>query len=385
MTIAVLVTVLFVIFFLLLGRDDVPIEQPDVGPEPEQVEAAQTFEARNKAPSEAVQVADPPKTEPVTRDVYAGHQGWCAPLDRPYCHEQSECPDDPFHPGKMRCVHPYWMESEEINVCAINYPKRAERLWRRSRLAYVVDDRCDGGCDRRALTNMLALEALKESTWRPWVRHRLNPDHEANKLGHLNHAERYGHVIGEVKRMVKRGNRYVERSVDAIEYSEDGNPHYRDMYRWEYGVGLFGMNAAGFTFEWDNMAPPEVLCLEPVAIEVWLCRARRSHRKLVSGVDCDRDGSREFHGTAAVDGQQVGAPSWYDLHNAVNVGTLCPTSRARQRRFEDRAEKVGLDPFAPVAYKDLGSPIDEESQNTWAGALLQELERELPAPWEQTN
>ncbi len=379
------VALVLVVVVYALSVANAPPEPLDT---PAEVSVPAVREAKAPAPqaaSQAAQVADPPEPEPVAPDVYAGHQGWCAPIYRSFCDEKVECPDDPFHPGKMRCVHPYWMQDPNTNVCAVNYPKRSERIWRKDRLEFVVDDRCDGGCDRRALTAMLSLEALKESTWRPWIRHRLNPDHEANQRAHMTHAERYGHAVKQVDRMVPRGNREVKRTYDVLSYQDDGNPHYREPERWQYGLGLFGMNAAGFTFEWDDMAPPEVLCLEPVAVEAWLRRARRSHRKLVSGIDCDRDGVREFHGTGARDGVQVGAPSWWDLHNAVNVGTLCPTSEERRRKFAARAERVDLDPMAPVAYEDLGIPVDDDSQNTWAGALLEQMERELPAPWEQTH
>jgi len=320
--------------------------------------AAPSVQAPEQDPAPQVAVETPP-------DPYEGWEQWCAPrMDEVvHCEDATDCPEDPFHPGKrMRCVHPWWAASDEggdeYRECHPARPRGSERRWRKQRLQAIVKDRCRPrkGCDREALTAILQLEALKESSYRPWARHRLNADLEANATAYWRMADYYGHEL-EGRRLVLH---------------DEGNRHYRYHTRWRTGLGYFGMNAAGFAWEWSPEAPPEVLCREEVAVEVWLRRARRVHRKLTSGIDCDRDpaNGREFHGTA-----RDGGVSWYDLHNGVNVGKLCPTTKKRQAAFVRRAQNEDLDPWATVSAEDLGEPVERSDQLDWSERITAKLDQ----------
>jgi len=229
----------------------------------------------------------------------------------------------------------------------------------------------------------LLLEAWKESTFRPYVRHRLNPDLEANNKAWTRYANRYGHVQKlETRKYRNRSGELVEREVAVgVKMTLEGNTHYPQQWRWATGLGLYGMVASGFVFEWSGDAPPEVLCRMEIATEVWLRRARQVWPKIAHGLDCDSDGVKDFWGSA-VDGsgELVNKPSWYDIHNGVNVGRLCPRSHGRQQMFVKRAEKIDLDPYGAVRLTDLGTPVDFDGQIAWADAMRAQLEQ-MDAPW----
>lgn len=312
--------------------------------------------------------AEPSQTDVRPVDPYAGWDNWCAPLERPGCQSAADCPPDPHRPGAtQKCVRPGWARAENLDyrVCVSAWPRRAERNWRVDRLGVFVAERCGRDCDRHSLLALLRLEAQKESSMRPWARHRLNPDREANRLGWHRHAARYGHRT--------EGGQVV--------FDAGGNVHYRERDRWSTGLGYFGANAALHTATWDPAAPPEVLCLEVPATETWLRRARRARAKIASGIDCDGDGEREFHGTAC--GADQCEPSWYDIHNAVAAGKLCPASRKRQDAFVRRAQGVELDPYGPVRAEDLGQPIPTDPDEQWAVAkqLSETMDAKTTAPW----
>jgi hypothetical protein len=317
-------------------------------------------------PSDALEgAAEATPAEDDRVHAYAGWEDWCAPLERQRCQTASDCPMDRFNPGRrMRCVHPYWAQEDELRLCVTRHPDKDERAWRRDRVDRVIDDRCSKGCDKANLKRILHLEALKESSWRPYARHRLNPDKEANRNGWVRNAKRYGH----------------EKVSSSVKVADDGNPHYGDRRRWSTGLGLFGMNTAGFTATWDRMAPPEVLCREEIAVETWMRRARQSWKKIAGGVDCDGDGTKDFYGTACdpkrmLEGLDAACdPSWYDMHNAVNVGKLCPRSLKRQGMFARRAAKLNLDPYGRVRLGDLGKPVEQSGQLAWADRMRRELE-----------
>ena len=157
---------------------------------------------------------------------------------------------------------------------------------------------------------------------------------------------------------------------------EDPNPHYEEHGRWTTGLGWYGQNAALFAFEWDPSAAPEVLCNEVIATEVAMRRGRRVIGKLESGVDCDGEPGREFHGLAC-DGDGC-HPSWYDVHNGTQRGDLCPVGEGPQKAFARRARKNGLDPFSRVTKPMLGLPIKREGQDERAAQLTARLEDKAP-------
>jgi len=179
---------------------------------------------------------------------------------------------------------------------------------------------------------------MRESTVRTWKRHRLDMDVRANR-----------------EAWARNGPRYAD------------NPHYPDRARWEHGLGLYGQISTR-SWNWDPMAPPEVLCRVVEGTETYLRIARRAWRKLRNGVDCDRDGVREWHGSSD-DG-----PTWYDIHEAASRGKLCAKPRGFHR-FVQRARNVDLDPLRPVELVELGQPIPRLTQNERADELRRRIEQ----------
>ena len=343
-----------------LGDPSDKLEGTPVGAHPDAA-----ADAPEGVPVEAVEEAE---GETPDASPYSDWPNWCAPVERPTCQTASDCPADPFRGGApQRCVQPYWAKRDHLDykICVSAWPTKSERQWRADRLAVFVDDRCGRGCSRSKLLALLKLEAVKESTFRPWKRHRLNPDKEANRRGWHRHAKRYGHEV----------------SGGHVSFRDDGNVHYRDVERWQTGLGYYGANAALHTATWDPDAPPEVLCLEAVSTETWLRRARRSWSKISSGIDCDGDGKREFRGTSCDLSTGKCQPSWYDVHNAVAAGKLCPASLKRQAKFARRANKLGLNPYGAVRLGDLGEPIPQATQWAEVQRITARMDAETTAPW----
>lgn len=276
-------------------------------------------------------VVEEPQPEAEQAPRHDPRVGWCEPLDQPFCRDASDCADG------MRCVTPWWAEANtEAKVCAMPWPTRDERRWRANRLRVVVDHLCkrSDGCEPNDLHGYLRVIALRESTWRPWKRGRLNPDLVAAGSAWVKHRDEYA-----------------------------GNPAAADPERWSTGLGLYSAIPALWLRRWDVMAPPEVLCGEVEATEAHLRAARDQVRKIAGGIDCDGDGHREFTGTS-----REQSPSWYDV-SRTNSGKLCPGSEEHQEVFAARAERVGLDPWAPVTVADLGQPIPTDVQDQVAAEL----------------
>lgn len=300
--------------------------------------AQQTSQVIEAEPAElAVQVAaTPARPRPAVSDPRAS---WCEPFDQPACSSNRDCTD-----GRS-CVRPWWADaSTTMQVCAYGMPTRSVRRWRSARARVVVDHVCRArdGCDQSELHRYLRLMILRESTWRPNKRHRLNPDLEAAASAWSKHRYRYA-----------------------------DNPAFGDPNRWASGVGLLGQIPVIWLDKWDATAPPETLCGEVEAIEVHLRVGRAAVSKIQNGLDCDGDGARDFWGTAC-DDESCG-PSWYDV-SRINSGQLCPGADEHQGAFEARAAKVGLDPWARVDAAALGAPIPVASQDQVAAELRMSMD-----------
>lgn len=295
-----------------------------------------------------------PLPEDTTPDPYEEWRSWCEPVVAA-CKTTKDCAAIAHPSGKpLKCVRPWYAGPDsEFRVCSPGWSNRAERDHQRARLRELVrlqysgeDDVCQAHTgwrcgQRRArgrrLAGLLNMVAQRETTMRRWKRHRLNGD--------------------------IRANRWAFRRTEKI-YA--GNTHRRERWRWEYGIGLYGMNASLFTRAWDTQAPPEVLCREVESTEAYLRSTRKAWRKLAGGIDCDKDGEREWHGVA-------GRPTWYDVHHYASGGKLCPSAKSKER-FEKRARKAGLEPFAPISLVDLGAPIERADQNETARRLTDALD-----------
>ncbi len=274
-------------------------------------------------------VVSPPDEEPEpavqARDPRAN---WCEPLDQPFCQTTSDCSDG------ARCVTPWWAATgTETKVCARPMPTRAEKRWRSARLRVYVDHVCRraDGCEPNDLHAYLRVLVLRESTWRPWKRHRLTADLEAAASAWAQFRENF-----------------------------IGNPAAVDPDRWASGVGPLGQIPARWLPRWDSMAAPEALCGDVEPYEAHMRAARYQVSKIANGVECE---GRQFAGTA-----RGGGPSWYDV-SRVNSGKLCPGSAGHQEAFAGRARRVGLDPWAPVTQRDLGVSIPRDRQDEIAAEL----------------
>ncbi len=143
----------------------------------------------------------------------------------------------------------------------------------------------------------------RETTRRPFKRHRLEADLRANRTSWFKQAPAYGWEA-----VVDEGGNFV--TMDKAE--EEASPHYGERHRWHYGLGPFGQNAAIYVRYWDTAAPPEVLCKEVEAVESYLRNARRVVKNLRNGIRC----RGEYY--------ENRAPTWEVVHRAASSGKSCP-------------------------------------------------------------
>lgn len=328
-------------------------------------------------------------------DPYEGWEGWCEPYDyEANCKTDADC-EGIEHPAKrpLRCVQPWWAKGADVHVCAPGYSGKKEQAWRLNRLRGITGEYFDEGdfceegvgvgkqhwrCQERwrnaeSLAKFLRLVALRETSYRPWKRHRLNPDQSANDRAYVRQAKRYGVEVqlrcADGKKRCKSNMKIVD-SITPI--SPDYNAHYEQQWRWHYGLGWYGQVSALHVATWDPQAPPEVLCREVVATESYLRSMRSNWQKLNSGVHCERGTPNEFV-------RQIDNPTWLDLHHATAGGSTCPKSGwgKAETSFRKRAERVGLDPDQPVSLDMLGDPIDRATQNE----VAQDIEAMLNEKW----
>lgn len=307
---------------------------------------------RTRAESTPATVVD--RVDPLDDPLYDGWRTWCEPETAP-CKKASDCAKV-VHPSDkpLKCVRPWYAKGTDLKVCSPGWSTRDERAHQRARIRELVRLQFSGELDACAgddpdwhcgqtrargtrLASLLNMVAQRETTMRSWKRHRLNEDVKASRQAFGRTAKLY-----------------------------PDNPHRSQRWRWEYGIGLYGMNASLFTRTWDPGAPPEVLCRDVESTAAYLRSTRKAWRKLSGGIDCDGDGKREWHGVG-------GKPTWYDLHHYASGGKLCPSDKSK-RKFEVRVKSSGLAPYAHVSLAQLGTPIDRDGQITTANALRLELD-----------
>jgi hypothetical protein len=295
-------------------------------------------------PNLDIAIPKPPEPAPtLTVPTHDERASWCEPLDPPFCRVAADCS------AESKCVRPWWAETDESKVCSRGIPDRDERRWRAERLRVYVDHVCSRstGCEPNDLHAYLRALVLRESTWRPWVRARLEPDLEANAIA----WSKYRHKFA-------------------------GNPAAKDPDRWITGLGYYSQIPALWLPRWDVSAPPEVLCGEVESTEVHLRAARAQVAKIWRGVDCDGDHGPDFWGTSCGDGRPPSecSPSWYDA-SRTNSGSLCPGDADHRQRFAARASSLGLDPWAPIEVGDLGQSIPRDRQDEIAAELREAMDQ----------
>lgn len=375
-----------------------------------------------------------PEQAPVVQTTarYAGWQGWCEPevYETP-CKENVDCADLPHVARRpLRCIRPRWSEKDDVRnadgsplkICAPGFSARQEQAWRQARLRELVAQayfdepkhcpdwswepgrrsfarkwengrptheqhwRCTQElAPAQKLADFLWVPYLRETTARPWKRHRLDPDQQANEQAWVRLADRYGWQVNMAcdngrKRCSKAHKVIVDYYPDPK--AEVFNPHYGDRHRWQ-GLGGYGKNSALGVSDWDRLAPPEILCLEVPGTEAYLRDARHGVEVFRgSGAPCP-DG--RYHGRAirVVDGveQTVAEPSWIDVHRVASGGKFCPRDTKYEGLFRKRMQAVGLNPDEPVTLDMLGRQIPRATQHETADQILARLEAVLAPPW----
>ncbi len=389
----------------LLGCPQSYSEEPSPSPEPTALptltppeKVRPWIELGEASAQKSVEPEEPEESR--APDLYDGWASRCEPMARARaCRIAADC-KDVFHPsGKpLKCVKPWWSKQQPDGawdrVCSPGWSDREERQWRRDRLKALVamqyfsdsvtctwkvegDTWRDWDCYREIqnsvfLSKFLWLVYARETTGRPWKRHRLDVDVKAAKTSWFKQAERYGWVATKGKK-----DSVTLQSCAALPPDDKESrlrsacralkpsPHYAQRKRWNYGLGPYGQSAAVWVFAWDRQAPPEVLCGEVEPTEAYLRGARRAWKKLRGGIQCK---GVEYKPDV----------TWAILHRAAAGGKLCP---GPSDRFRKHAAKWGLDPDQHVTLKMLGKPIDREGQLQRAEELASYLDASYPSPF----
>lgn len=164
--------------------------------------------------------------------------------------------------------------------------------------------------------SVLHVWALRESSYRPWARHKKSSDQSVAAVSWRRAAWVYGwKVLWPQPR----------KSFDTIQYERTStrpNPTYTDPERWVTGgLGLFGMIPAYNVWLYDRDAPPEVLCDPEAAVLVAL---RKINRAIVL----------------------YKAKTWVDVNNVFGVGKMDPRPKYEamfsRRLITSRRKRQGL-------------------------------------------
>jgi hypothetical protein len=246
-------------------------------------------------------------------DPYQGWETWCENTRIDSCTKDTDCKPD--RTGMARkCINPWWSKGKE-KICAIPYPGKEYTKSVKDQVRRTIDIQCKKHCDADALFRFMSVISARESSWRPWKQHRLNPDIKAARTT-----------------WVKYRKQYIE------------NQHYLFRYRWQ-GWGLHGENSGTFTMMWDKKAPPEVLCRPEVSTETWLRMARRAWKKQMDlGI----------------------RPTWNTIHAAVASGKVRPTEKALTK-FR---KQTTFDVDTPISLSALGKGFGENFYERNATAAL---------------
>ncbi len=244
---------------------------------------------------------------------------------------------DEFEFRPMSCVHSLEERRPRITKSSQDRTKRVLRH---------VGKRLGAGTGFKKL---LALVALRESSYQAGLVHRLSPDLNASYVSWRKMSTRY-----------------------------ENNPYAEDPTVWQT-YGLFGMNSNYFTLIWDKEADPRVLCDPIVDILLYRRAALRALRKMNSGaIRCKDSNGESFDITLD--------PTWYNVHRAVSGGKICPSKheeRAASMRkyFVRRATRSGLDPDGRVTTKMLGKEPDDGLD----GEAWDDQERMVMGLWEEID
>lgn len=335
--------------------------------------------------SAALPIPKPVRAKKIVKaDPYVGWWRWCEKDWDRVCETDSDCKGMSDPVGlPLFCMRPRWNFNKEpiVKICQPGSFGRARRDVESKRQRAFVDHVCQPPqwyqpesscwqykyptsakcvgrrwCNPDKLHAFLRLVALRESTWKPYVRHDLSADIKAAKSAWRRWSKEYGWAVD------------TNRSGDVTKVTKlrrDANQHFLRRARWGTGLGWYGQNAAIAVPAWDWKAPPEILCREVEASEVYLRTARRVWKKIHSGVNCG--GEKKWQGSGSLRGDPM--PTWADVHQGVARGNVCPLPPAAREDFARRAEREGLDPDEPITLQQLGEPIPKDRQNKIAAAI----------------
>lgn len=167
--------------------------------------------------------------------------------------------------------------------------------------------------------DMFLIWALRESSYRWFKRHQLNPDMEAARTAWKKHRPSETRERELTEMLEAKPDWSAKAELDRITIYRD-NPTYAAAWRWSTGYGLYGMQPVYHVKRWDPNAAPELLCDPVVAtiVAIWAARAGKSI--------CSSTG----HGDS------------YQVVNRIFSTGHC-TPGVHEDRFAIRAQRRGLD------------------------------------------
>lgn len=179
---------------------------------------------------------------------------------------------------------------------------------------------------------LLWIWASRESSYRPYKRHRLSPDREAaysawQRFRHTDYKEA-GYRRTMKRSSAKDGTKdfwVAKAALSRILVYKD-NPTYEARWRWSTGYGLYGMQPIYHVKRWDPNAPPEILCDEVVATVTAIWAARQIRDTCVS----------------------QGYPGTYETVNRGYSSGHCEPRPSWAKYFRKRAEREHLDVKQPA-------------------------------------
>lgn len=148
------------------------------------------------------------------------------------------------------------------------YPDREQKKEIKETIRKTCDAMGVGEEDCKYFSDIIS---IRESHYRPWVRHKLAKDVTAALRSYIRRSHRYGWMAAWDSKA-----RQAE-DVSQIVLSPRGdeqNPYFRDASRWAFGLGLGGLNVSYHLEKFDNMAPPEILCDPVINIMIQVTIAR---------------------------------------------------------------------------------------------------------------
>ena len=149
------------------------------------------------------------------------------------------------------------------------YPTSAERKATKKLIRLT----CDAlGVDRNTC-KYFTMVSLRESSYRWWVRHKMNGDAAAAVRAWMDASLTYG---WDVLWSYPAQKREDLTAITMTARRGDANPYFPDVERWMTGgLGLGGVNVGYHLSKFDKTAPPEILCdpIINVIVQVTLARS----------------------------------------------------------------------------------------------------------------